>query len=56
MGCIHFDNGMMMVYGHESMGMCCLLDEIGIRINVWYLCQVFERTKHMPRNMVNRQA
>jgi hypothetical protein len=23
--------------------------EIGIRINVWYLCQAFERTKHMSR-------
>jgi hypothetical protein len=23
-GCIHFDNGMMMVCGHGSMGMRCL--------------------------------
>jgi hypothetical protein len=29
-----FDNGMMMVYGHGSMGMRCLRDENGIRINV----------------------
>jgi hypothetical protein len=34
-GCIHFDNGMMMVCGHGSMGMRGLRDEIGIRINVW---------------------
>jgi hypothetical protein len=33
-GCIHFDNGMMMVYVHRSMEMRCLRDEIGIRINV----------------------
>jgi hypothetical protein len=26
--------GMMMVFGHESMGMRCLRDEIGIRIDV----------------------
>jgi hypothetical protein len=30
-----FDNRMMMVYGHRSIGMCCLRDKIGIRINVW---------------------
>jgi hypothetical protein len=30
-----FANRMMMVYGHGSMGMRCLSDEIGIRINVW---------------------
>jgi hypothetical protein len=29
-----FYNGMMMVYGHGSMGMRDLRDEIGIRINV----------------------
>jgi hypothetical protein len=29
-----FDNGMMMVCGHGSMGMHCLRDEIRIRINV----------------------
>jgi hypothetical protein len=29
-----FDNIMMMVCGHGSMGMRCLQDEIGIRINV----------------------
>ena len=29
-----FDNRMMMVYGHGSMGMRGLRDEIGIRINV----------------------
>jgi hypothetical protein len=46
---------MMMVCGQRSMEMCCLQDEMGIRIKVWYLCQAFERTKHMPRNMVNRQ-
>jgi hypothetical protein len=35
------------------MGMRCLRDEkIGIRINVWYLCQAFECTKHMSGNMV----
>jgi hypothetical protein len=28
-----FDNRMMMVYGHRSMGMRCI-DKIGIRINV----------------------
>jgi hypothetical protein len=33
-GCIHFDNGMMMVCGHGSIGMRCLRDEIGIRINM----------------------
>jgi hypothetical protein len=39
------------------MGMRCLRDEkIAIRIKVWYMCQAFERTKHMPRNMVNQQA
>jgi hypothetical protein len=43
-----------MVYGHGSIGMRCLRDEIGIRIKVWYMCQAFERTKHMSRNMVNR--
>jgi hypothetical protein len=26
---------MMMVCGHRSMGMRCLRDKIGIRINVW---------------------
>jgi hypothetical protein len=30
-----FDNRMMMVCGHGSMGMRCLQDEIGIMINVW---------------------
>jgi hypothetical protein len=29
-----FYNRMMMVYGHRSMGMSWLQDEIGIRINV----------------------
>jgi hypothetical protein len=29
-----FDNRMMIVYGHGSMGMHCLRDKIGIRINV----------------------
>jgi hypothetical protein len=29
-----FDNRMMIVYGHRSMGMCGLRDKIGIRINV----------------------
>jgi hypothetical protein len=29
-----FDNRMMIVYGHRSMGMRGLRDEIGIRINV----------------------
>jgi hypothetical protein len=29
-----FDNRMMMVYGHRSMGMRGLRDEMGIRINV----------------------
>jgi hypothetical protein len=29
-----FDNIMMMVCGHGSMGMRCLRDEIGIRFNV----------------------
>jgi hypothetical protein len=29
-----FDNRMRMVCGHGSMGMRCLQDEIGIRINV----------------------
>jgi hypothetical protein len=33
-GCIHFDNRTMMVYGHGSMGMRCLRDKIGIWINV----------------------
>jgi hypothetical protein len=33
-GCIHFDNVRMMVYGHGSMGMRCLQDKIGIRINM----------------------
>jgi hypothetical protein len=33
-GCIHFDNRMMLVCGHGSMGMRCLQDKIGIRINV----------------------
>jgi hypothetical protein len=28
--------------------------EIGIRIKVWYRVSAFERTKHKPRNMVNR--
>jgi hypothetical protein len=31
-----FDTGIMMVYGQGSMGMPCLGDETGIRINVWY--------------------
>jgi hypothetical protein len=35
-GCIHFDTGTMMVCGQGSMGMPCLQDETGIRINVWY--------------------
>jgi hypothetical protein len=43
----------MMVCEHRSMGMHCLRDEIRIRINE-YLCQAFESTKDMPRNMVNR--
>jgi hypothetical protein len=30
--------------------------EIEMRIKVCTVCQAFERTKHMPRNMVNRQA
>jgi hypothetical protein len=30
----NFDNRRMMVCGHGSMGMHCLRDEIGIRINV----------------------
>jgi hypothetical protein len=30
-----FRIGMMMVYGHGSMGMHGLRDGIGIRINVW---------------------
>jgi hypothetical protein len=34
------------------MGMRCLQDEIGIKINVRYQCQAFERTKHMSGNMV----
>jgi hypothetical protein len=29
-----FDNRMMMVYGHGSMGMRCLRDKIEIRINM----------------------
>jgi hypothetical protein len=29
-----FDNRMMIVCGHRSMGVRCLRDEIGIRINV----------------------
>jgi hypothetical protein len=33
-GYIHFDNEMMMVYGHGSIGMRCLRDKIGIRIKV----------------------
>jgi hypothetical protein len=33
-GCIHFDNRMMMVCEHGSMGMRGPRDEIGIRINV----------------------
>jgi hypothetical protein len=32
---IHFDNRMMMVCGHGSMGMRGLQDENGIRISVW---------------------
>ena len=32
-----FDNGMMMVCGHGSMGLRCLRDKIGIRINMWIL-------------------
>jgi hypothetical protein len=32
-----FDNGIMMVCGHGSMGIHGLQDEIGIRINVWIL-------------------
>ena len=32
--CIHFDNRMIMIYGHGSMGMRGLRYEIGIRINV----------------------
>jgi hypothetical protein len=52
-GCIHFDNGMLMVCGHGSMGMRGPRDEIGIRISV-RMCQAFECTKHMSRNMVNR--
>ena len=31
-----FDIRMMMVYGQQSIGMRCLRDKIGIRINVWY--------------------
>jgi hypothetical protein len=27
-------------------------EKFGIRFNVWYLCQAFERTKHMSGNMV----
>jgi hypothetical protein len=34
-GCIHFHIILMLVYGHGSMGMRGLRDEIGIRINVW---------------------
>jgi hypothetical protein len=30
-----FYNGMMMVCGNGSMGIRCLRDGIGIRINVW---------------------
>jgi hypothetical protein len=43
-----------MVCGHGSMGMRGLRDEIGIRLTCGYLCQAFECTKHMPKNMVNR--
>jgi hypothetical protein len=31
-----FDTRIMMVCGQGSMGMPCLRDETGIRINVWY--------------------
>jgi hypothetical protein len=41
-----------MVCGHGSMGMPCLRDETGIRINVWYRVSSVERTKHMSGNMV----
>ena len=34
-GCIHFHIILVLVYGHGSMGMRGLRDEIGIRINVW---------------------
>jgi hypothetical protein len=33
-GCIHFFNRIMMIYGHVSMGIHCLRDKIGIRINM----------------------
>jgi hypothetical protein len=49
-----FYNGIMTICGHGSMGMRCLRHEIGIRINNEHLCQAFESTKNMPRNMVNR--
>jgi hypothetical protein len=45
---------MMMVYGHDPWGCVVYVTEIGIRIKVCTVCQAFERTKHMPRNMVNR--
>jgi hypothetical protein len=32
-----FNIGIMMVWGHKSMGMRGLSDGIGIRINVWIL-------------------
>jgi hypothetical protein len=36
----NFDNGIIMVCGHESMGMRGLQDGIGIRINVWILVSI----------------
>jgi hypothetical protein len=47
-----FYNGMMMVCGHGPMGMRCLWDEIGIRINMRIHASSVERTKHMSGNMV----
>jgi hypothetical protein len=45
---------MMMVYGHGSMGIRGLREEIGKRINVRIPVSSVERTKHILRNMVNR--
>jgi hypothetical protein len=53
--CAHFHITLVLVCGQQSRGIGCLRDgkfEYGLWCGT--VCQAFERTKHMPRNMVNR--
>jgi hypothetical protein len=45
--------GLRLFVDTDPWGMPCLWNKIEIRINLRIsLCQAFERTRHIPRNMV----